>query len=121
MLMEACEQNALHGPAAANVRTEVLSKTEFNGRAEAAFRYGPNTIWLGDQPDMSSMRTQTHGELSRLNLIFLLILSMLLIFPAVSRAQTAPAAGQIAKTYGLDSFGQVEAIRYTWNHVNRSE
>jgi hypothetical protein len=24
-------------------------------------------------------------------------------------------AEQIAKTYGLDSFGQVEAIRYTWN------
>src|SRR5262245_17559760 len=24
-------------------------------------------------------------------------------------------AEQVAKTYGLDSFGQVEAIRYTWN------
>src|SRR5258706_16419579 len=24
-------------------------------------------------------------------------------------------AEQIAKTYGLDSFGQIEAIRYTWN------
>src|SRR5467141_2222409 len=22
---------------------------------------------------------------------------------------------QIAKTYGLDSFGQIEAVRYTWN------
>src|SRR4051794_8776222 len=22
---------------------------------------------------------------------------------------------QVARTYGLDSFGQVEAIRYTWN------
>ena len=33
--------------------------------------------------------------------------------------QTPKTAGltaeQIAKTYGLDSFGQVEAIRYTWN------
>jgi hypothetical protein len=26
-----------------------------------------------------------------------------------------PTAEQIAKTYGLDSFGQIEAIRYTWN------
>jgi hypothetical protein len=26
-----------------------------------------------------------------------------------------PTIEQIAKTYGLDSFGQVEAIRYTWN------
>src|SRR6266849_9571631 len=24
-------------------------------------------------------------------------------------------AEQIARTYGLDSFGQIEAIRYTWN------
>ena len=28
---------------------------------------------------------------------------------------TAISAEQIAKTYGLDSFGQIEAIRYTWN------
>jgi hypothetical protein len=35
---------------------------------------------------------------------------------ATSRAQTRPPiAEQIAKTYGLDSFGQIEAIRYTWN------
>src|SRR4029077_5819034 len=29
--------------------------------------------------------------------------------------QSPPIAEQIAKTYGLDSFGQIEAIRYTWN------
>jgi hypothetical protein len=33
-----------------------------------------------------------------------------------SRAQTRPAiAEQLAKTYGLDSFGQIDAIRYTFN------
>jgi hypothetical protein len=33
-----------------------------------------------------------------------------------SRAQTRPAiAEQIAKTYGFDSFGQIDAIRYTFN------
>jgi hypothetical protein len=33
-----------------------------------------------------------------------------------ARAQTrSPVAEQIAKAYGLDSFGQVEAIRYTFN------
>jgi hypothetical protein len=58
--------------------------------------------------------------MSRLNLIFLLALSVLLIFPAASRAQTALTAEQIAKTYGLSSFGQVEAIRYTWNYVDAS-
>jgi hypothetical protein len=39
-----------------------------------------------------------------------------LCLPASVSAQERPAiAGQIAKTYGLDSFGQVDAIRYTFN------
>ncbi|HEV3114191.1 MAG TPA: hypothetical protein VGY99_27205 [Candidatus Binataceae bacterium] len=39
-----------------------------------------------------------------------------LVLAATSGAQTrSPIAEQIAKTYGLDSFGQVEAIRYTFN------
>lgn len=39
-----------------------------------------------------------------------------LILAATARAQTRPAiAKQIAQTYGLDSFGQIEALRYTWN------
>ena len=40
--------------------------------------------------------------------------------PASVSEPTAKTSGsisaeQIAKTYGLDSFGQIEAIRYTWN------
>jgi hypothetical protein len=39
-----------------------------------------------------------------------------LVLAATSWAQKGPPiADQIAKTYGLDSFGQIEAIRYTWN------
>jgi len=39
-----------------------------------------------------------------------------LILAAASWAQTRPPiAEQLAKTYGLDSFGQIEAIRYTFN------
>ena len=39
-----------------------------------------------------------------------------LILAAASSAQTRPPiAEQIAKTYGLDSFGQIDAIRYTFN------
>ena len=39
-----------------------------------------------------------------------------LALAATSWAQTRPPiVEQIAKTYGIDSFGQVEAIRYTWN------
>jgi hypothetical protein len=39
-----------------------------------------------------------------------------LVVAATSWAQTRPRiAEQIAKTYGLDSFGKIEAIRYTFN------
>ena len=39
-----------------------------------------------------------------------------LVVPAASWAQTRPPeVEQLAKTYGLDSFGQIEAIRYTFN------
>ena len=40
----------------------------------------------------------------------------MLMVAATSRAQTSPSIGeQIAKTYGIDSWDKVEAIRYTWN------
>jgi len=53
----------------------------------------------------------------RLDVIRLSAFSMLLlILPATSWAQQRPPiAEQMAKTYGLDSFGQVEGIRYTFN------
>jgi hypothetical protein len=39
-----------------------------------------------------------------------------LILSGTSRAQRRPPIlEQLAKTYGLDSYGQVESIRYTWN------
>ena len=39
-----------------------------------------------------------------------------LVLAATSWAQTRPRiAGQIAKTYGLDSFNKIEAIRFTFN------
>ena len=55
--------------------------------------------------------------LSRPDVIRLLAFSMLvLILPATSWAQQRlPIAEQMAKTYGLDSFGQIEGIRYTFN------
>jgi len=53
---------------------------------------------------------------SRLDLIRLLVFAMLLTVAAAARAQQLPPlAEQMAKTYGLDSFGQVEGIRYTFN------
>ena len=52
---------------------------------------------------------------SRATMIRLLPFGVL-VLAATSWAQTRPPIlEQIAKTYGLDSFGQIEAIRYTWN------
>ncbi|MFL6448147.1 MAG: hypothetical protein ACJ746_10730 [Bryobacteraceae bacterium] len=55
--------------------------------------------------------------LRRLDVIRPFVFSMmLLILTATSEAQQRPPiVEQMAKTYGLDSFGQIEAIRYTFN------
>ena len=54
--------------------------------------------------------------LSQRGVIRLLALSLLLILPAITGAQQrAPIIEKLAKTYGLDSFGQIEAIRYTFS------
>jgi hypothetical protein len=52
---------------------------------------------------------------SRRTAICLLVLGVQFL-AATSRAQTrSPVAEQLAKTYGLDSFEQIEAIRYTFS------
>jgi hypothetical protein len=52
---------------------------------------------------------------SRVPVIGLLLLGVL-VLAATSWAQTLPPISeQIAKTYGLDSFSQIEGIRYTFN------
>ena len=54
--------------------------------------------------------------LSQCGVIRLLALSVLLILPATAGAQQRPPiVEKLAKTYGLESFGQIEAIRYTFN------
>ena len=54
--------------------------------------------------------------LSQGGVIRLLALSSLLILPAITGAQQrAPIIEKLAKTYGLNSFGQIEAIRYTFS------
>lgn len=55
----------------------------------------------------------------RSNMIRFLAFAMLaLVLAACSgeqKSQIPPLAEQMAKTYGLDGFGQIEGIRYTWN------
>jgi len=53
---------------------------------------------------------------SELHVIRILALGILLILPATSGAQQRPPIlEKLTKTYGLESFGQIEAIRYTFN------
>ena len=53
---------------------------------------------------------------SRLHVIRVLALGLVLILPATSVAQQRPPIlEKLTKTYGLESFGQIEAIRYTFN------
>ena len=52
---------------------------------------------------------------SRVPVIGVLLIGVLCLAAPASAQQRPPIAEQIAKTYGLDSFGQVEAIRYTFS------
>src|SRR5262245_40075626 len=47
--------------------------------------------------------------------IGLVVSGILLLASACGAQSCPPAAAKIAKAYGLDSFGQIEAIRYTFN------
>src|ERR1700731_5305487 len=54
-------------------------------------------------------------KLRRSTTILWLFLGVLLL-AGTSRAQTRPPeVEQLAKTYGLDSYGQIDAARYTFN------
>ena len=54
-------------------------------------------------------------KLGRSRTIWFLLFA-LLVAAASSRAQTRPpVVEQLAKTYGLDSWGQIDAVRYTFN------
>jgi hypothetical protein len=52
---------------------------------------------------------------SRVTMIGLLAFGFLVLATTSWAQNRPPIAEKIAKTYGLDSFGQIEAIRYTWN------
>jgi hypothetical protein len=52
---------------------------------------------------------------SRATMIRLLTFGVLVLASTSWAQNRPPILEQVAKTYGLDSFGQIEAIRYTWN------
>ncbi len=52
---------------------------------------------------------------SRVTMIRLLAFGILVLATTTWAQKRPPIAEQVAKTYGLDSFGQIEGIRYTFN------
>jgi hypothetical protein len=54
-----------------------------------------------------------HGR--RLQVVFLLAFAVLVLASGSCAQTPSPIAEKLAKTYGLDSFGQIDAIRYTFN------
>src|SRR5438105_6335775 len=54
-------------------------------------------------------------RLSRLTIVGLMGFWVLVLAATSWAQQRDPIIENIAKAYGLDSYGQVEAIRYTWN------
>jgi hypothetical protein len=69
------------------------------------------------------LQAYTTGDKGRLSMTKLgstttigcLLFVLLVIVPNAWSQSRPPIIEQIAKTYGLDSYGQIEAIRYTWN------
>src|ERR1700737_158698 len=55
------------------------------------------------------------AKLGRSTTIRFLVFGVLLLAPNSWAQKRPPILEQLAKTYVLDSFGQIDAIRYTWN------
>jgi len=64
---------------------------------------------------MSNTRISVRREASLSSLVLLFASSIFLALPIPSSAQQSSPTIDIAKAYGLDSLGQIEAVRYTWN------
>src|SRR5712691_4436895 len=52
---------------------------------------------------------------SRVTMFRILAFAVLVLATTSWAQKRPPILEQLAKTYGLDSYGQIEAIRYTWN------
>src|SRR4029077_9043100 len=76
----------------------------------------PGTLVRHPRPrSFHSLRRSSMTKFRRSMTICFLFLGVLLLAGA-SRAQIrAPIVEQLAKTYGLDSYGQLDAVRYTFN------
>ena len=54
-------------------------------------------------------------KLGRTRVVVCLFFGLLMTATSLAQTQRAPILEKVAKTYGLDSWDKIEAIRYTWN------
>lgn len=54
-------------------------------------------------------------KLGRTRIVVSLLFGLFMTATSWAQAQRAPILEKIAKTYGVDSFDKIEAIRYTWS------
>src|SRR3989441_8221916 len=59
--------------------------------------------------------TNAKTNANRVTIVRFLAFAVLVLAPNSGAQQRPPILEQIAKTYGIDSWDKVEAIRYTWN------
>jgi hypothetical protein len=64
---------------------------------------------------MTKTKTNSKTDSSRPSIIRLLAFGVVVLAATAWAQNRPPILDQIAKAYGIDSWGQVEAIRYTWN------
>src|ERR1700687_1066909 len=64
---------------------------------------------------MSTKGDPSMTKLPLSTMILCLFVGFLVLASNAWAQQRAPILDQVAKTYGIDSWDQVEAIRYTWN------
>lgn len=75
-----------------------------------------NSTYANPQHKFNSQRRNVHERVMAVRCDSPFALSLLLILPATLGAQTRPPITEkIAKTYGLDSWDKIEAIRYNFN------
>ncbi len=74
-----------------------------------------NVIYSAEAHTTEAKGRASMMKLARSTTIGWLFLGLLFLVPNSWAQERAPILDEIAKAYGIDSYGQIEAIRYTWN------
>jgi hypothetical protein len=80
---------------------------------QSSNRFVPGSSLIKSLYEIDFQKRTSMTNFSRITKISLLIFGLLVLASASWAQKCPPAAGKIAQTYGIDSFGQIDAIRST--------